>query len=235
MAVAFDAVGPDANGATTDHAAAPTPNPLTWSHTCTGSDRYLEVDIVVGSDLTGAATTIDAVTYNGVAMTLVTNSQQTSNDTTGGYVVKYGLVAPATGANTVSVAFTVTGGNNADIKAGSKSYTGVDQTTPWEAVTKAFGDSTTPSVNVASAVGDMVSDAVVSASAIASSGQTLRWNRDLNTSSAGGNGAGATAAGGASVTMSYAIPSDWWGIVGYNIRASAGGGGGGSAPMFRGS
>lgn len=221
MAVAFDAVGPDATGATTDTGGSPAPNPLTWSHTCSGSDRYLEVDIVVGDSTDDSATTIDGVTYNSVAMTLVPGSLVHSNNGNAGYVVKYGLVAPATGAHTVSVAFTSGGVGSVNVKAGSKSFTGVDQTTPYDGVTTAFGSSTTPSVAVSSAAGNMVSDAVANGAAIASSGQTLRWNRDLDTSSAGGNGAGATADGAASVTMSYSVTSDWWGIVGYNIRAAA--------------
>jgi hypothetical protein len=105
MAIAFDA-------ATDGGFGGP---PLTFSHTCTGSDRLLFVGFVwdPGPD------DVVSVTYNSVAMTLV------AKILTGGlnrYL--YRLIAPATGANNVVI--TTTGGHT--IFGGAASYTGADQT-----------------------------------------------------------------------------------------------------------
>ncbi len=217
--VAFDAVGPSSAGA---GGAGPPASPITWSHTCTGSNLVLFVGIAVGRpNATDANITIGAVTYNGVAMTLVPNSLVHSNNQTAGYAVLYYLVNPATGAHTVSVSFTDTLPSATDaLELGSISFTGVDQNTPFTNLASSTGASTAPSVAVTSASGNMVLDVVANGSGISSSGKTNRWLKNVNTSSGGGNGAQSTAAGAASVTMSYTVTSDWWAVVGVNVVAS---------------
>lgn len=88
-------------------------NPLTWSHTCTGSDLILWVTVY-----RGVAGTISGVTYNGVSMTNVSSLAVVAQEVSLWY-----LIAPATGSNTVSV----TGSGTAQIGGVSASYTGAKQ------------------------------------------------------------------------------------------------------------
>lgn len=102
MAIAFDAVTNTANVSATS---------LTFSHTCTGSNRILFVG-VLGVDVTG-------ITYNGVAMSLVNSG----NGVAGINLYLYILVNPASGTNNV----VVTQNTNGFLDASSTSYTGAAQ------------------------------------------------------------------------------------------------------------
>jgi hypothetical protein len=132
MAIAYDAASTG---------TATTTSPLTWSHTCTGSDRILFVGVNVyvfsSPECTG-------VTYNGVAMTLVGSRRETTfgiNEVSLWY-----LINPASGSNTVSVSFT--GGTGVTCIAGAVSYTGVDQTSQPDAVSGGTGSMSTPTRTV---------------------------------------------------------------------------------------
>lgn len=92
---------------------------LTYSHTCTGDDKYLIVDWYEFTN----ARTVTSVTYAGVNMTLL---KEQSADGGGGMVRQYGLVAPAAGANNIVI--TLSGANQ--IFATSVSYNGVSQSAP---------------------------------------------------------------------------------------------------------
>lgn len=72
-----------------------TASSLTFSHTCTGANLRLVVDVLGDS-----ADSITGVTYNGVAMTQVAKKQQASS---GPFVYSYTLVGPATGAHNVVI------------------------------------------------------------------------------------------------------------------------------------
>jgi len=87
---------------------------LTYSHTCTGSNRILFVGILTG----GTNDIVTGVTYGGVSMSQV-NKQVATN----GYMYSYILIAPATGANNVVVSVSPT----QDIWSASASYTGATQ------------------------------------------------------------------------------------------------------------
>jgi hypothetical protein len=212
--VAFDAVGPSSAGAGAASVAAG--GTLTWNHTVTttGSNLLLVVSVSVGSSPDTNRTL--AVTYNGVSMTPV--GLVHSNNKTLGYVQMFSLRAPASGTHAVVV--TLTGGK-ASLAAGSVSFTGVDQTTPVRNVVTSFGTGTSPRATVASAPGDMVVDAMVTGcDGTITSIQGLRWLKQVNCSTAGGIGAQSTAAGATSITMGYAVPSDWWGMIGADIVAA---------------
>jgi hypothetical protein len=102
MAISFDAAASLAHGAT-----------KTWSHTCASDAAILFVGV---RDDSGGVT---GITYNSVAMTLIT-----SVTLTGGFVYYlYRLAAPSVGANTVSVT-TAT----AQISGASASYKGAKMT-----------------------------------------------------------------------------------------------------------
>lgn len=210
MAVAFDALGPGSSGAGTGNVTN-----ISWSHTCgSGSNRLLVVGIGMGGS--NAGVTI-SVTYG--ASTLTSAGQINSNNQPDGFAQLFYLIAPSSGANTITV--TNTGGQQRDLTGGSLSFTGVDQTTPLANTNTNFGSGTNPTVTITSASGNMVVDAVVCGSPLISSGQTLQWMNNLNGNTGAGNAAQSTASGASSVTMSYTSNSDWWGIIGASIQAAS--------------
>lgn len=99
MAIAYDATSNNSSSSSTN---------VTWSHTCTGSNRGLFL-FVIASGGTPTAT------YNGVSMTL-----QTSNAGTMGY--SFFLENPASGSNTVSIS-----ASSGILGGVATSYTGVLQ------------------------------------------------------------------------------------------------------------
>ena len=107
------------------------------AHSAAGSDRYVFV-------LAGCPSGITGVTYNSVSMTLIDGT--VSNERL------YGLVNPPTGSVTV----TASSGASDSVGFVVASYTGVDQTTPYDGLTAAILSGTTPSRTVTSRTGDMV-------------------------------------------------------------------------------
>lgn len=99
MAIAYDATSNNSSSSSTN---------VTWSHTCTGSDRFLYLFVFA----TGGT---PSATYNGVSMTL-----ETSNSGTAGY--SFSLMNPASGANTVSIS-----ASSGILGGVATSYTGVAQ------------------------------------------------------------------------------------------------------------
>lgn len=207
MALAVDAVSSVAGSGA---------GPFTWLHTCSGSNRLLKVDI----SYYDSGDTISAVTYNGDAMTVIPSSTVSNGQYT---VTSYGLIAPDTGSNTISVTFT---GSVFDFGAGAISWTDADQATPFGTAATASGSDATPTVNVTSASGEIVSDALViihSGTLTVDGSQSQRWN------STGAFGfikyAGSTEAGATSTTMSWAnSTSQDWAIVGVPVKPVSGGG-----------
>lgn len=107
MAISFDAQAVSSYSGGTS---------VTWSHTCTGSDRVLIVGAYCG---TSAAFT---ATYNGVSMTAI-NSLAMSGAAAGQYLRLWYLINPATGANNCVLSST------SDMYGFSTSYTGASQVT----------------------------------------------------------------------------------------------------------
>lgn len=83
---------------------------------------------------------VTAVTYNSVSMTQI--GTVLTNTSTARYISQWGLVAPASGSNTI----TITGGTNHDSQA--ISAIGVEQTIPYTNVTTNSGTSTTPAITL---------------------------------------------------------------------------------------
>lgn len=106
MAIAFDAQSVSAYAPNTS---------VTWSHTCTGTDRILIVGVYCGT----ANTT--TVTYNGVSMTAI-NSLAMSGAASGQFIKLFYLVNPASGANNVVVSCSA-----GDMYGLATSYTGAKQ------------------------------------------------------------------------------------------------------------
>lgn len=107
MAIAYDT--------TTTSAYSPATS-VTWSHTCTGSDRILFVAAYVGTSNTTTAT------YNGVSMTAI-NSLAMTGAAAGQFIKLFYLVAPASGANNCVVSVTA-----GDLYGFASSFTGAAQT-----------------------------------------------------------------------------------------------------------
>lgn len=105
MSIAYDSSSGSETGSGTS---------LSYSHNCSGSNRFLKVDIWHSAGISS----ITSVTYNGTAMTQL--ASVTGNTYT------YYLINPDSGNNTVAISANATG----SILSYSASYTGVKQTSP---------------------------------------------------------------------------------------------------------
>lgn len=115
-----------------------TSSPITWSHTCTGSNLLLTVGITLQA--VTSFPTASAVTYNGVSMTKA--RADTFDAGAFGKLESsvWLLHAPATGSNTVSVTFT--GGTSPSGVGSSTSYTGAQQSDTADASNGTTGNTT---------------------------------------------------------------------------------------------
>lgn len=139
----------------------------TWNHTCTGSNRELIVSIsVVGS----SGISVSSITYNSVAMTRLSSSSSGVVS-----VEMWGLTAPATGTNTISV--TLSGA--CDSVGCACSFTGVNQTVSTEGANTGpgSGGAGTASVDVTTvADNDWVVASISTSDTTITSDQTERQN-----------------------------------------------------------
>jgi hypothetical protein len=183
---------------------------LSFSHTCTGTNRLILVG--VWSD---AADDVNSVTYAGASLTQITKGQVGA---TGEWVYFYYLANPASGANTVAVDFASTGGH-----ARVVSYNGVNQTSP----IGGFDDTTTSGVtavtnNVTAAESTswlvmMVRGTAGSGGSFSGSITTARSNpagTSINIGDTNGD-VGTTGA----KTCTYTASSGSWGAVACEIKA----------------
>ena len=172
--------------ATSNSGASTSFTSLSWSHTCTGSNRIL----IVGSNIqnnTDANGPITGITYGGVALTKIRSDQQRPATVTFRTELWY-LIAPATGANTLTITYT---GSVTRGCAGAISLTNADQSSQPDAHNGATGDSTTPSVSVTTVKDQSwIIDAVQHNDATtfnsANTGQFIQWNIDQGTLGSGG-------------------------------------------------
>jgi hypothetical protein len=169
---------------------------VTFSHTCSGTDRVLYVRVNVNTN------TITSIQYAGVDMT------QILVDTTnapGNTLYIYRLVAPATGANNVVINTT---GSAAFLTAVSMSFSGVHQSAPNDSIstTTVGAGATSISTNVPSATGKLVADFVSFLDAVDVSvggGQTRRVTDFAVTGGTYITTEGSTEPGASTVTMSW--------------------------------
>lgn len=213
MPIAFDA---SSAGSIT------TGNSISYSHTCSGSDRLLIVGISAADD---DQRTISSMTYGGVAMTRAIRRVSTAGFDDHWIELWY-LVNPATGSNTVSISLSGTVDRAAYSNA--LSLTGVDQTTPLDATNSAIGDSASPSVNVTTTVDNAwaVDYAISDDSGTGSSpgaGQTSfqNYNDTSDDHLTRGSYEGPRATPG-SITMSWSgFPDDDWTMIAAAFRPTA--------------
>ena len=195
MSIALDAVGQQLNQSSNSS--------LSWSHTCSGSERVLFVAVGYQS---GAATTCTA-TYNGVSMTQLWNKRDDLNVQSS---VGFFLIAPATGTNTVAITLGVA----VDISAGgSVSLTGVDQSTAHRTVyTANEAGGGAPNVTVVdSQSGDWVLDGAItfSATIAVDASQTSRVENDAIAGGGSSFGLSSETATGGNTVMSWTGGSFW--------------------------
>lgn len=184
-----------------------------WSHTCTGSNRGLAVDI---SLLSVPGTTVSGITYNGIALSFVGAKSTVSG---AGRVEQWFLANPASGTNTIAVTLSAAVGS-----AGTAvSYTGVHQTSPTEAFNSAQATNvgaTDATVSITTvAVNDWVHGAIATSDTAITANQTSRNNVTGAAGSGANEDTGPIASPGAT-TISYtdvgALAT--WAIAGYAIR-----------------
>lgn len=127
------AIALDTSAVSTDQTASP----ITWNHTCTGSNLMLVVGVTLW-DQTGPTAT--AVTYNGVSMV---KARADTNNVSGAYFSESSiwlLAAPATGTHQVSVSATL--GTTPHGVGASASYTGAQSSSTADASGGAAGTAT---------------------------------------------------------------------------------------------
>ena len=191
-------------------------NTATWSHTCTGSDRYLAVNV---ERLSTPGTTVSSITYNGASLTQIGSA---SSGTDVGRVEAWGLAAPASGANNIVVTLSA-----AVAWAGTAvSYTGVHQTSP----TEGWNSATAVNVGAADATVNITTVAdncwVIAACATDDASITASQTSRNNVTGAAGSGADEdsgpkTPAGSVTMTYTGVAALATWVIGGYAIRPVA--------------
>lgn len=209
MAIAFDASSGSFVNPGTSH---------TVSHTCTGSDRYLVVNVVADS----VSDLITGVTYNSVAMT-----QYDKDNTEGRWHYIYVLSGPSTGTNNI----VASASSSCFIEVNAASYTGVNSTGQPEAAAESH--PTGSGTSASQAVTTVTDNAWVvgcvkgqGGSITAGSGTTLR-----NTSLIGAvvdSGSAVTPAGSKTLTANMTSGERSIFVI---ALAPAGGGGGSNVPL----
>jgi hypothetical protein len=203
-------VAPDAKSSSVSRSSGAT-SPYTSSNltiSSTGSNYALVAWVCSTKVLTGAA-----LTWNGVSMTLI-GSQ---SDAAGFYLYLFGLVNPASGAQTLSLSWT--SGGSPQIYLAAASFTGVNQTggtASFANFASASGTNNAPTLTVTSATGNMVVASFTDSNGTITGG-TLLWNDQANYP----DWSGAYASGAASVTVSSGNEGDTdWCAIGASLVAA---------------
>lgn len=197
-----------------------TTSTITFSHTVAGSEPVLWV--CVSGFRSGGSVDPTGVTYNAVALTeLADFLGGGGNDNA---ISLWRLINPAAGTANVVVTFAAA----TEAVAMSISYSGVDQTTPNDAIQENDSTATDPTHAITSETGDMVVDFVLgwgtAGDAWQASGGLTERLENSNTNGINSIAVG-DAAGAASVTAAWTTvtnPSDPHGQMGFNVNQSGG-------------
>jgi hypothetical protein len=188
---------------------------LTWTHTVGFESNRL---LLVGVS-TQYATAV-SVTYNGIPLTLV-GRQQGGSAVNDGYAEIWSLTSPPVGTGTIVVNIPL----GDAIVGGAVSFTGVDQTAPLGTFVGTSGMSSAPAVTVPSASGEIAFGVLMWnhdwMPVVAGPDQTERWNRTkMSPGFSDVTGAGSTAPGAPSVTLSWTTENDSWAVGAVTIRGA---------------
>lgn len=184
-----------------------------FSATTTKTVSHTPVSVVNG--IVFACLTFDSssptnpgITYNGVAMTLLTTK---SDPTTGEKFYWFYLIAPPSGAKNAIASWT----NNGTGWLHVYTYINVDQISPLGTPVTASGNGTTPTVTVTGTTsGNLVLDQACGSSTLTSCAQTQRY-RETTIQTAGAS----EKAGGGSVVMSWGAGTINWAIGAVELKA----------------
>ncbi len=189
-----------------------------WSHTCTGLERYLIVGI---SMLSVLGSSVSSITYAGLPLSLI----GVRSSAAGAVRVEiWGLIAPALGSNTIAVTLSAA----LDSVGGAASFVGVHQVSP----TEGFNSASATNVGAADATVDVttVADNDLAIDVLATddtavsvgAGQTSRWNVTGTLGSGAGSTEGLkTPAGVVTLSWTGVGAAATWSIVGVALRPSA--------------
>jgi len=180
-------------------------NPIvvTWSHTTTtAANRYLVVQVAMrlNGGTYGTNVTTTSVTYGAQSMTLLGGATRGTSER----AELWGLAAPASGTQTITVTVANTGARNLAVTCGAQSFSNVDQSAPTGTLATANNSNTTPTVAVTNSAYDYVVDAVafnINIALTAGAQQDQRWNTITTGQNFSGGSSGAR--GYANVTMSW--------------------------------
>ena len=184
---------------------------LTWSHTSSGINRLLIVQVEAE-----AASVVTGVTYNGVALT-----QEVS--TTNGVLrsEQWSLVAPPVGTYNIVVSVAP----DSYLTCGAESYVSTDQVTPIGVTQSATGTSLAPSLVLVtgtdnSLIVDSLSTGTLPIAYVVGAGQSENWHITANPNVR--QGASSVENAGSfpdNVTMSWAITQNTaWALTALEIR-----------------
>ncbi len=200
----------------------------TFSHTTGGTDRYLF--ITIGDDR-DAVINDGAVAYNSVNCPRVAIIDNAGRPT----LRVFALVAPATGANNITITVATDPKNQAF--ATGQSYNGVDQTTPIGTFSTAIGGNTPATVDVTSTTaGNFVVDFMTlddaNADPVVGAGQTARHVQGVDPGLLEMEHGVSDEPAGGTITMSWAVTTATpWATAAVELSEAAGGGGG-TVPLF---
>lgn len=201
-----------------DESSTSNSSSLSFSHTTgSGSDRYMLVGVSFRND---DGQRVTSVSYAGRSLSKIGHDSRDD-----ARVEIWQLVAPPSGSSTVQVNFSRrTQGRG----AGAVTFTGVDQSTPYENYTTNDASSGTASISISSETDDLVfavfsSEDQRGTASTDASGMTAQWSFQENGSRRFA-GAGATKSGASSVYMAWDLErSDHWVTAGLSINPSASG------------
>ena len=137
-----------------DHRGA---NSSSFSYTVSGSDTHMVLYVATGSGVNNSDADVTGVTYNSVSTSELEEGVAPVNRQS---LTAFGLVAPASGFNTVAVSLAA----ESDHATMLASYTGVDQTTPLGNTGFVSANITNPTITISSATGEVVSSCCASQS-----------------------------------------------------------------------
>jgi len=208
-----------ASRATTGLTSNANPVVVSWSHTTTtAANRYIVVGVSI--NLNGGTvptnTNVTGVTYGGTPMTLLGGQTRTTTVR----VELWGLAAPASGTNTISVSVLNSGTRALSVTAGAQSFSGVDQFAPTGTAVGATGSSTVAAVTTTNSAYDYVVDVVGftgNTPLVTNLSQDIRWNTNTTGPNFASGSSGAR--GYTNINMGWTTTSAPWAIEAIPLKA----------------